>query len=67
MLARLADVPRRAGADRVAARCAPATGRRSGSSPCAAYGGSVDDNGEHEAWHVADLTAALARTSTGAC
>jgi GNAT superfamily N-acetyltransferase len=25
----------------------------------AAYRGSVDDNGEHEAWHVADLTSAL--------
>jgi GNAT superfamily N-acetyltransferase len=58
MVARLADVPTPPGP--VAARPV-----RVGDGPAlgvlahAAYRGSVDDNGEHEAWHVADLTAAL--------
>jgi GNAT superfamily N-acetyltransferase len=58
MLARLADVPPPPGP--VASRPV-----RTGDGPAlgvlayAAYRGSVDDNGEHEAWHVADLTSAL--------
>jgi GNAT superfamily N-acetyltransferase len=58
MIARLADVPPPPGP--VASRQV-----RAGDGPAlgllahAAYRGSVDDNGEHEAWHVADLTAAL--------
>jgi GNAT superfamily N-acetyltransferase len=58
MLARLADVPAPPGP--VASRAV-----RAGDGPAlgvlahAAYRGSVDDNGEHEAWHVADLTSAL--------
>jgi GNAT superfamily N-acetyltransferase len=58
MVARLADVPAPPGpvASRpLAAGDGPALGRLA----YAAYRGSVDDNGEHEAWHVADLTAAL--------
>ena len=59
MVARLADVPAPPGA--VASRPVgegdgPALGRLA----YAAYRGSVDDNGEQEAWHVADLTSALA-------
>ena len=58
MLARLSEVPAPPGP--VASRPVrvgdgPALGRLA----CAAYRGSVDDNGEDEAWHVADLTAAL--------
>ena len=58
MLARLADVPPPPGP--IASRPV-----RAGDGPAlglpghAAYRGSVDDNGEHEAWHVADLTSAL--------
>jgi ribosomal protein S18 acetylase RimI-like enzyme len=58
MLARLADVPAPAP---VASRPVrdddgPALGRLA----MAAYGGSVDDPNQPEAWHVEDLTAALA-------
>jgi GNAT superfamily N-acetyltransferase len=59
MLARHADVPPPPGpvASRpVRAGDGPALGRLAH----AAYRDSVDDNGEDEAWHVADLTAALA-------
>jgi GNAT superfamily N-acetyltransferase len=58
MLARLADVPAPPGP--IASRPV-----REGDGPAlgvlayAAYHGSVDDNGQHEAWHVADLTSAL--------
>jgi GNAT superfamily N-acetyltransferase len=58
MLARLADVPPPPGPIRsrpVRAGDGPALGLLAH----AAYRGSVDDNGEHEAWHVADLTSAL--------
>ena len=58
MLARLADVPPPPGP--VASRPVRAgDGPRLGLLAYAAYRGSVDDNGEHEAWHVADLTSAL--------
>jgi GNAT superfamily N-acetyltransferase len=58
MLARLADVPPPPGP--VASRAVRAgDGTALGVLAYAAYRGSVDDNGEHEAWHVADLTAAL--------
>ena len=59
MLARLADVPPPPGP--VASRAVRAgDGTALGVLAYAAYRGSVDDNGEHEAWHVADLTSALA-------
>ncbi len=58
MLARLADVPEPPGP--VASRPVRASdGTALGLLAYAAYRGSVDDNGEHEAWHVADLTSAL--------
>jgi GNAT superfamily N-acetyltransferase len=58
MLARLADVPPPPGP--VASRPVRAgDGTALGLLAHAAYSGSVDDNGEHEAWHVADLTSAL--------
>ena len=58
MVARLADVPPPPGP--VASRpVRPGDGTALGLLAYAAYRGSVDDNGEHEAWHVADLTAAL--------
>jgi GNAT superfamily N-acetyltransferase len=58
MIARLADVPAPPGP--VASRpVGPGDGTALGLLAYAAYRGSVDDNGEHEAWHVADLTAAL--------
>lgn len=58
MLARLADVPPPPGP--VASRPVRAgDGAALGVLAYAAYRGSVDDNGEHEAWHVADLTSAL--------
>ncbi|HEX6699058.1 MAG TPA: GNAT family N-acetyltransferase [Solirubrobacteraceae bacterium] len=58
MLARLADVPPPPGP--VASRPVRAgDGTALGLLAYAAYRGSVDDNGEHEAWHVADLTSAL--------
>jgi GNAT superfamily N-acetyltransferase len=59
MLARVSDVPapRAPAASRpVRADDGPALGRLA----LAAYGGGVDDPGEPEAWHVEDLTAALA-------
>jgi GNAT superfamily N-acetyltransferase len=58
MLARLADVPAPPGpiASRPVRR---GDGAALGVLAHAAYRGSVDDNGEHEAWHVADLTSAL--------
>jgi GNAT superfamily N-acetyltransferase len=61
MVAPLAAVPPPPGpvASRpVQAGDGPALGRLA----YAAYRGSVDDNGEDEAWHVADLTAALVGT-----
>ena len=59
MLARLADVPAPPGP--IASRAVRAgDGTALGVLAYAAYRGSVDDNGEHEAWHVADLTSALA-------
>lgn len=58
MLAQLADVPPPPGT--VASRPVRAgDGTALGLLAYAAYRGSVDDNGEHEAWHVADLTSAL--------
>ena len=58
MLARLADVPPPPGP--VASRPVRAgDGTALGVLAFAAYQGSVDDNGQHEAWHVADLTSAL--------
>jgi GNAT superfamily N-acetyltransferase len=58
MLARLADVPPPPGP--IASRPVRAgDGTALGLLAHAAYRGSVDDNGEHEAWHVADLTSAL--------
>jgi GNAT superfamily N-acetyltransferase len=58
MLARLADVPPPPGP--VASRPVRAgDGTALGLLAYAAYRGSVDDNGEHQAWHVADLTSAL--------
>jgi GNAT superfamily N-acetyltransferase len=58
MLARLADVPPPPGP--IASRAVRAgDGTALGVLAYAAYRGSVDDNGEHEAWHVADLTSAL--------
>jgi GNAT superfamily N-acetyltransferase len=58
MLARLADVPPPPGP--IASRPVRAgDGTALGLLAYAAYRGSVDDNGEHEAWHVADLTSAL--------
>ena len=58
MVARLADVPAPPGP--VASRpVREDDGTALGLLAYAAYRGSVDDNGEHEAWHVADLTAAL--------
>jgi GNAT superfamily N-acetyltransferase len=58
MLARLADVPAPPGP--VASRPVRAgDGAALGLLAYAAYRGSVDDNGEDEPWHVADLTAAL--------
>jgi GNAT superfamily N-acetyltransferase len=58
MVARLADVPAPPGP--VASRpVRDGDGTALGLLAYAAYTGSVDDNGEHEAWHVADLTAAL--------
>ena len=58
MLARLADVPPPPGP--VASRAVRAgDGTALGVLAYAAYRSSVDDNGEHEAWHVADLTSAL--------
>ena len=58
MRAQLADVPPPPGT--VASRPVRAgDGTALGLLAYAAYRGSVDDNGEHEAWHVADLTSAL--------
>jgi GNAT superfamily N-acetyltransferase len=58
MVARLADVPAPPGP--VASRpVRDGDGTALGLLAYAAYRGSVDDNGEAEAWHVADLTAAL--------
>jgi GNAT superfamily N-acetyltransferase len=58
MLARLADVPPPPGP--IGSRPVGAgDGAALGLLAYAAYRGSVDDNGEHEAWHVADLTSAL--------
>jgi GNAT superfamily N-acetyltransferase len=58
MVARLAAVPPPPGP--VASRpVREGDGTALGLLAHAAYRGSVDDNGEHEAWHVADLTAAL--------
>ena len=58
MIARLADVPPPPGP--IASRPVRAgDGTALGLLAYAAYRGSVDDNGEHEAWHVADLTSAL--------
>jgi GNAT superfamily N-acetyltransferase len=58
MVARLADVPPPPGP--VGSRpVREGDGTALGLLAHAAYRGSVDDNGEHEAWHVADLTAAL--------
>ena len=58
MLARLADVPAPPGP--VASRpVRDGDGTALGVLAHAAYRGSVDDNGEQEAWHVADLTSAL--------
>jgi GNAT superfamily N-acetyltransferase len=58
MLARLADVPAPPGP--VASRpVRDGDGTALGLLAHAAYRGSVDDNGEQEAWHVADLTSAL--------
>ena len=58
MLVRLVDVPPPPGP--IASRAVRAgDGTALGVLAYAAYRGSVDDNGEHEAWHVADLTSAL--------
>jgi GNAT superfamily N-acetyltransferase len=58
MVARLTDVPPPPGP--VASRpVRPGDGTALGLLAHAAYRGTVDDNGEAEAWHVADLTAAL--------
>ena len=58
MIARLADVPSPPGP--IASRPVRAgDGTALGLLAYAAYRGSVDDNGEPEAWHVADLTSAL--------
>jgi GNAT superfamily N-acetyltransferase len=59
MLARLSDIPAPgapAASRAVRADDGPALGRLA----LAAYTGTVDDPGESEAWHVEDLTAALA-------
>ena len=59
MLARLSDVPAPStppASRPVRADDGPALGRLA----MAAYSGGVDDPGEPEAWHVEDLTAALA-------
>jgi GNAT superfamily N-acetyltransferase len=59
MLARLADVPAPPGP--IASRPVHGDeGAALGVLAHAAYRGTVDDNGQHEAWHVADLTSALA-------
>jgi GNAT superfamily N-acetyltransferase len=59
MVARLADVPAPPGP--VASRpVRDGDGTAFGRLAYAAYRGGVDDNGEDQAWHVADLTAALA-------
>jgi GNAT superfamily N-acetyltransferase len=58
MLARLADVPPPPGPIR-SRPVRAGDGTALGLLAYAAYRGSVDDNGEHEAWHVADLTSAL--------
>ncbi len=58
MLARLADVPAPPGP--IASRAVRGgDGAALGVLAFAAYRGSVDDNGQDEAWHVADLTSAL--------
>jgi GNAT superfamily N-acetyltransferase len=58
MIARLADVP--PPPEPIRSRPVRAgDGTALGLLAYAAYRGSVDDNGEHEAWHVADLTSAL--------
>ena len=58
MIARLVDVPPPPGP--IGSRPVRAgDGTALGLLAYAAYRGSVDDNGEHEAWHVADLTSAL--------
>ena len=59
MLARLSDIPPRRRRSR-RARSAPATGPPSGASPWPRTAGGVDDPHQPEAWHVEDLTAALA-------
>jgi GNAT superfamily N-acetyltransferase len=58
MIARLADVPPPPGPIR-SRPVSAGDGTALGLLAYAAYRGSVDDNGEHEAWHVADLTSAL--------
>jgi hypothetical protein len=58
LIARLVDVPPPPGP--IGSRPVRAgDGTALGLLAYAAYRGSVDDNGEHEAWHVADLTSAL--------
>ena len=58
MLARLADVPPPPGPIR-SRPVRAGDGTALGLLAYAAYRGSVDDNGEPDAWHVADLTSAL--------